>query len=126
MMATLEHTNFTVRDPKATAAWMHDVFGWKTRWEGAAMAGGYTVHVGSAHTYLALYAPDAPKPSAESTYNTVGGLNHVGVLVEDIDATETRVRAAGFEPHNHADYEPGRRFYFDDDNGIEFEVVAYD
>ena len=57
MMATLEHTNFTVRDPKASAAWMQKVFGWKTRWEGPAIAGGYTVHVGSAHTYLALYAP---------------------------------------------------------------------
>lgn len=126
MMATLEHTNFTVRNPQATAAWMQDVFGWKTRWEGAAIAGGYTVHVGSTHTYLALYAPADPKPSGESSYDIVGGLNHVGVLVEDIDATEAKVRAAGFEPHNHADYEPGRRFYFDDDNGIEFEVVQYD
>ena len=26
MMATLEHTNFTVRDPQASAAWMHKVF----------------------------------------------------------------------------------------------------
>ncbi|MGI9370406.1 MAG: VOC family protein [Ruegeria sp.] len=126
MMATLEHTNFTVRDPKASAAWMQDVFGWKTRWEGKAMNGGYTVHVGSKHTYLALYAPSDPKPSGETSYDIVGGLNHVGVLVEDLDGTEANVRAAGFEPHTHADYEPGRRFYFDDDNGIEFEVVAYD
>lgn len=126
MPATLEHTNFTVSDPKSTAAWMQDVFGWKTRWEGSAKAGGYTVHVGNTHTYLALYAPQSPKPSGESSYDIVGGLNHVGVVVEDLDATEQKVRSAGFEPHNHADYEPGRRFYFDDDNGIEFEVVAYD
>ncbi len=126
MMATLEHTNFTVRDPKASADWMKTVFGWKTRWEGPSIAGGYTVHVGSQHTYLALYAPADPQPAGESSYDTVGGLNHVGVLVEDIDATEAKVRAAGFAPHNHADYEPGRRFYFDDDNGIEFEVVQYD
>ncbi len=126
MMATLEHTNFTVNDPKASAAWMHKVFGWDIRWEGAAMAGGYTVHVGTKHTYLALYRPEHPEPSNESSYEVVGGLNHVGVLVEDIDATEAKVRAAGFTPHNHADYEPGKRFYFDDDNGIEFEVVQYD
>lgn len=126
MMATLEHTNFTVRDPQASAAWMHKVFGWKTRWEGPAIAGGYTVHVGSAHTYLALYAPSDPKPSGESSYDIVGGLNHVGVLVEDIDATERKVVQAGFTPKSHADYEPGRRFYFDDDNGIEFEVISYD
>ncbi|MBO9411587.1 MULTISPECIES: VOC family protein [unclassified Ruegeria] len=125
MMATLEHTNFTVRDPQASAKWMHEVFGWKTRWEGPAIAGGYTVHVGSAHTYLALYAPSDPKPSQESSYGIVGGLNHVGVLVEDIDETEARVIKAGFTPTSHADYEPGKRFYFDDDNGIEFEVISY-
>ncbi|WP_353391178.1 VOC family protein [Ruegeria sp. HU-ET01832] len=125
MMATLEHTNFTVRDPQASAKWMHEVFGWKTRWEGPAIAGGYTVHVGSAHTYLALYAPSDPKPSQESSYDIVGGLNHVGVLVEDIDETEARVIKAGFKPTSHADYEPGKRFYFDDDNGIEFEVISY-
>ncbi|WP_170605949.1 VOC family protein [Ruegeria arenilitoris] len=125
-MATLEHTNFTVRDPQATAAWMKDVFDWKVRWEGPAIAGGYTVHVGSQHTYLALYAPNNPKITGESSYDIVGGLNHVGVLVEDIDAMEAKVRKAGFEPHNHADYEPGKRFYFDDDDGIEFEVIQYD
>ncbi|MEM7088644.1 MAG: VOC family protein [Pseudomonadota bacterium] len=125
-MATLEHANFTVRDPKASAAWMQRVFGWETRWEGPAMVGGYTVHVGSTHTYLALYAPADPKTAGSSSHETVGGLNHVGVLVENIDAIEARVRDAGFTPQNHADYEPGRRFYFDDDNGIEFEVVQYD
>ena len=36
-----------------------------------------------------------------------------------------RLRAMGYEPHSHADYEPGRRFYFDDEDGIEFEVVSY-
>ncbi|GAA6200903.1 hypothetical protein NBRC116599_21280 [Aquicoccus sp. SU-CL01552] len=56
----------------------------------------------------------------------IGGLNHVGVVVEDLDATEARVKAAGFVPHNYGDYEPGRRFYFRDSDGIEFEVVHYD
>ena len=59
-------------------------------------------------------------------YRHWGGLNHIGLVVEDLEAVETSVRAAGYTPHSHADYEPGRRFYFDDDNGIEFEVVAYD
>ena len=34
--------------------------------------------------------------------------------------------AAGLEPFNHDDYEPGRRFYFFDWDGIEFELVNYD
>ena len=46
-------------------------------------------------------------------------------LVDDLDAVEAKVKAMGYEPCNHADYDPGRRFYFDDEDGIEFEVVSY-
>ena len=47
-------------------------------------------------------------------------------MVEDLDATEQKIKTLGYPTHSHADYEPGRRFYFDDENGIEFEVVSYD
>lgn len=53
-------------------------------------------------------------------------LNHVAVVVDDLDAAEARVAEAGLTPFNHSDYKPGRRFYFFDPNGIEFEVVSYD
>jgi catechol 2,3-dioxygenase-like lactoylglutathione lyase family enzyme len=52
-------------------------------------------------------------------------LNHVGIEVDDLDATEARVIAAGLVPFSHGDYEPGRRFYFFDPDGIEYEVVSY-
>ena len=52
-------------------------------------------------------------------------LNHVGIQVEDLDAVEERVVAAGLVPFSHGDYEPGRRFYFMDWDGIEFEIVSY-
>ncbi|MYA87648.1 MAG: VOC family protein [Boseongicola sp. SB0662_bin_57] len=123
----LEHVNLTVSDPKATAAWIERVFGWKTRWEGVAMETGYTVHVGSKESYLALFAHgDGASESETSSYMTKGGLNHWAVVVDDLDATEARVRAEGFNPVNHADYVPGRRFYFHDNDGIEVEVVQYD
>ncbi len=125
MPATLEHANFTVTDPHATAAWMESVFGWRTRWQGEAKAGGLSVHVGEDDTYLALYRPAGTPVTGPSSYDTVGGLNHVAVVVNDLSTTEKAVRGAGFEPHSHADYEPGERFYFHDDNGIEFEVVCY-
>ena len=121
----LEHTNLTVSDPHATAAWMGDVFGWHIRWEGASIHNGYSIHVGSPETYLALYAPAKPKPSLENSYATIGGLNHIAVTVDDIDAMEKRVVAAGFKTSNHADYEPGKRFYFHDHDDIEYEIVSY-
>lgn len=123
--AIIEHVNLTVSDPAATAEMLNRVFGWNIRWQGAAMDGGHTVHVGGNRTYLALYAPRHAKPSNAGDHRMVGTLNHVGIMVDDLDAAEKRVKEAGFNPHSHADYEPGRRFYFDDGDGIEYEVVSY-
>ena len=122
----LEHVNITVPDPKASAAILIDLFGWHIRWQGEAKDNGFTVHVGDDGSYLALYAPTKDLSPLGNTYSRVGGLNHVGVVVDDLEATEARVIAAGYQPHNHGDYEPGKRFYFDGPDGIEFEVVHYD
>ncbi|MGI9371581.1 MAG: VOC family protein [Hyphomicrobiales bacterium] len=121
-MAELEHVNITVSDAKKTAQMLCDLFDWKIRWEGSAMNGiGYTVHVGSAETYMALYTPnDGSGCNLQS-----GRFAHVGVTVTDLDALEAKVKAMGFETHNHGDYEPGKRFYFNDKDDIEFEVVSY-
>ncbi len=121
----LEHVNITVSDPDATAAILCDVFDWSVRWSGEAMDNGYTVHVGSKSSYLALYRPGKSLAAIGDTYATIAGLNHIGVVVEDIAAVEGRVKSAGFTPHSHSDYEPGQRFYFDGPDGIEFEVVQY-
>ena len=120
-----EHVNITVPDPKATAAKLIDIFGWRVRWEGDAIDSGYTVHVGDDDSYLALYSPAKELTPQGNPYGRVGGLNHVGVVVDDLDATEARVIAAGYEPKSHADYEPGKRFYFYGPDGIEFEAVEY-
>lgn len=125
MTAILEHANFTVPDPQATARWMEEIFGWHIRWQGDAMAGGHTVHVGSEAQYVALYTPGDEVIKKGVNYTQVGCLNHIAVVVEDLDAMETAVKAHGFKTSNHADYEPGRRFYFHDADGIEFEVVEY-
>lgn len=129
-MAQLEHVNITVSDPKKTAAVLADLFGWHTRWEGAAMAGaGYTMHVGTDQSYIAIYSGSAPNqtvPKADASYQTRGAMNHIGVVVDDLDAVEAKVKALGLDAHSHADYEPGRRFYFHDADGIEFEVISYD
>ena len=126
MPARLEHANYTVSDPARTAAWMEKLFGWRIRWQGDAMAGGHTIHVGTDDHYLALYSPGTPERAAGSNYTTVAGLNHIAVVVEDIEAAEKAIKAYGFTTGNHADYEPGRRFYFHDEDGIEYEVVQYD
>lgn len=124
-MAKLEHVNLTVKDPKSTAELLCRLFDWRIRWEGRAIAGGYTIHVGDEDGYLAIYTPKETTQAGGDTYHQRGGLNHIGIVVQDLDMIEERVKAAGFHPHNHADYEPGQRFYFDGPDGVEYEVVSY-
>lgn len=122
---SLEHVNLTVPDSRATAQMLCRLFDWHIRWEGPALANGHSVHVGNETSYVAVYAPANGSASASINRSRTGNLNHVGVVVGDLDAVEDRVKAEGYEPYSHDDYEPGRRFYFKDDNGIEFEVVSY-
>ena len=118
----LEHANITVSDPERSSALLQQLCGWHERWRGPAINGGWTIHVGSERDYLAIYTTGAPV--AERFAKGVP-LNHVGLVVDDLDAAEQVVAAAGLEPFNHMDYEPGRRFYFFDWDGIEFELVSY-
>lgn len=90
------------------------------------MQTGRTIHIGTDAGYVALFSPGETATADVDTYRTAGMLNHLAVFTEeDIDAVEARVREAGFKPTNHSDYDPGRRFYFDDADGIEWEVASH-
>ena len=117
----LEHANVTVSDPDRLADLLKALCGWHERWRGPSQLGGWTIHVGNARDYLAVYTNDNPV-----TRHAKGlPLNHIGLVVDDLNAAEDVVRQAGLVPFNHADYEPGKRFYFFDWDGIEFEIVSY-
>lgn len=117
----IEHANLSVSDPARSAALFIAMFGWHIRWQGPARAGGHTIHVGDSRGYLALYSDGQP----HERFSKGQPLNHVGFVTDDLDAIERAVATAGLEPFGHDDYEPGRRFYFLDWDGIEFEVVSY-
>jgi catechol 2,3-dioxygenase-like lactoylglutathione lyase family enzyme len=119
---TIEHANLTVSDIERSSEFFQKLLGWHERWRGEAMNGGETIHVGDERTYLALYTDRKP----HDRFAKGQPLNHVGLLVDDLGAAERIVLDAGLETFNHADYEPGRRFYFFDWDGIEFEVVSYE
>lgn len=118
----LEHANITVSDPDRSSELLQKLCGWHERWRGPSQLGGWTIHVGNDHDYLAVYTRDEIE---QRHYAKGRPLNHVGLVVDDLDAAERIVVDAGLVPFNHADYEPGRRFYFFDWDGIEFEMVTY-
>ena len=122
--AYLEHTNLTVKEPDELAALFCRLFDWKIRWRGDALDNGTTVHVGSADSYLALYTHDNATVTASRNPKIINNLNHLGIVVADLDSVEAKVKQEGYLPFNHGDYDPGRRFYFMIDE-LEIEVVEY-
>lgn len=119
----LEHANLTVSDPDRSAALLSELCGWHERWSGPTQSGGRTIHVGSDRDYIAFYK--SPNGAPAAPYAKGQPLNHVAVVVDDLDDAEQVITRAGLKPFGHDDYDPGRRFYFFDWDGIEFEVVSY-
>jgi catechol 2,3-dioxygenase-like lactoylglutathione lyase family enzyme len=118
----LEHANITVSDPDRSSALLQKLCGWHERWRGPSQLGGWTIHVGNERDYLAIYTNE----KEHERFAKGVPLNHIGLVVDDLDAAERIVEEAGLVPFNHGDYEPGRRFYFYDWDGIEFEMVSYE
>jgi catechol 2,3-dioxygenase-like lactoylglutathione lyase family enzyme len=116
--------NVTVSNPERAARLMEELFDWQVRWKGPARDGGRTIHIGSKQHYIALYTGRDVAYTADD-FAKGQPLNHIGIEVDDIDATEAHVVAAGLKPFNHDNYDPGRRFYFLDPDGIEYEIISY-
>lgn len=119
--AYLEHVNITVSDIERSATLLQQLLGWRIRWRGPSQLGGETIHVGSDEDYIALYTQHTPV----GPFGKGAPLNHIALVVPDLDAAEAVVRAAGLEIVSYWDYEPGKRFYFFDWDGVEFEMVSY-
>ena len=120
----LEHANLTVKNPDELASLFCRLFDWKVRWAGDALDNGRTVHVGNDDSYLALYTHANLEKKYPRNHLAIHNINHLGIVVSDIDEVEAKVKEEGFKPINHADYDPGRRFYFFIE-GLEIEIIDY-
>ncbi len=122
----LEHANITVSNIDTSFQFYADLFGFEKRWEG--MATGEVgpiraLHAGDEHTYLALF--EAEREGRSPADYGIAGINHIGFEVEDLEICRKRLEQLGVAVHLEADYEPGRRIYFYDPDGIEIELVEY-
>ncbi|WP_298302388.1 VOC family protein [uncultured Erythrobacter sp.] len=128
-LGRIEHANLTVTQPERSAELFRNLLGWEERWRGKSQFGGDTIHVGATGNgadYIALYTNEDAQSDTGRRYSKGEPLNHIGLLVNDLIAAEEAVKGAGLEPFGHDDYEPGKRFYFFDWDGIEFEIVSYE
>ncbi|MDH3529803.1 MAG: VOC family protein, partial [Acidobacteriota bacterium] len=63
--------------------------------------------------------------SGHLTYRNPG-INHIGFVVEDIEALTSRLSEAGFKENMRDDSHPSRkRTYYYDADGNEYEFVEY-
>lgn len=119
----LEHVNMSVADLDHTIAFYRQLLGLAVRWRGKTPSGLEAAHIGDERSYLALFQI-GEKQRKEADYDELG-LNHFGFVVDDLDEAKRRLTALNVEPTMEADYEPGRRLYFLDPNGVEVELVEY-
>jgi len=123
----LEHVNLTVSNLDAAAKFYGELLGLTVRWRrepGAPETP--AIHLGDERSYIALFAADPATAQRlpEPEYSRVG-FNHVGFVVDDLDAKVAWLAKQGIETGIEQAYEPGRRAYFYDPDGIEVELVEY-
>ncbi|WP_241836728.1 VOC family protein [Salinivibrio sp. IB574] len=129
MMTTIEHVNITVVDMDAALAFLAvAVPDFKIRQDAQSPKGYRWVHVGNEHCYFALQEPNpSSEPSIQprSAYKSQG-VNHIGLIIDDIDTIRERLLEKGYQPNGSMAHETHRkRMYFYDKAGFEWELVAY-
>jgi catechol 2,3-dioxygenase-like lactoylglutathione lyase family enzyme len=84
------------------------------------------MHIGTDETYIALNETNVDRNPELKPYDGRPGINHLGYEVDDVDALQKRLAAAGFRdstyPNNH---QYRKRVYFYDADGNDWEFVQY-
>lgn len=115
----LEHANLSVGSIDAMLKFLTAAFP-ECRVRGRGEQDGVPwAHVGVDNSYVALTEVGRPAPE-------VGDLNHLGYVVDDVEAVAQRLAAAGFREGFQSPPHPFRkRRYFHDSDDREWEFVEY-
>jgi len=127
MMQRLEHANLCVHDMDAVIRFLMTAFpDFTIRRDMTEADGSRWVHVGNDETYIALSQAKAQEPKRGAPYEGRPGLNHLGYEVDDVEALQRRLRAAGYQDSTIPNKHPyRRRVYFYDPDGNDWEFVQY-
>lgn len=125
MSSYLEHVNITTSDCDLMVEFLATAIPeWKVR-NGATSDKCRWLHFGSERFYIAIEEREGPSQSPHKTYFHPG-LNHYGIVVDEVDSLMERMISAGYREGNHVLEHPHRkRCYFFDHDGGEWEFVEY-
>lgn len=127
MTVRLEHANLCVRDLDEMVRFLTTAFpDFGVRGEGETTRGARWLHVGIDDTYLALQHAREEPAEAWVPYSEKPGTNHLGFVVDDVEALRRRMLAAGYRESTVPNAHPHRRrVYFHDREGNDWEFVEY-
>ena len=127
MTMQLEHANLTVRDIDAMIRFLQNAFPeFRIRFDGSGEDGNRWVHIGTDETYIALNQAAEEPERPWKPYEGLPGVNHLGYMVDDVEAIRIRLISAGFVDSTVANAHPYRkRVYFYDPEGNDWEFVQY-
>jgi len=122
----MEHANIHVRNIDDSARFLKAAFPeFEIRREGA-NEGRRWMHIGTEDTYIALNESTDEPAEAWVPYSGKPGVNHLGYEVDDVDALQQRLTAAGYKDSTYPNNHPHRkRVYFYDADGNDWEFVQY-
>jgi catechol 2,3-dioxygenase-like lactoylglutathione lyase family enzyme len=125
MTTYVEHAQLLVSDLDRTAKFYTSLFpDWRVRARGRELgARPYAwIHVGTDQTYLAFRT--AYEGKTETAASVEKHSNHIGIVIDDVEATVTRLRGLGAAMIVN-DHPYRTRVYTRDPDGYELELVFY-
>ncbi len=126
MSVRLEHANLIVRDIDQMARFLTSAFPEFENRGGGINNGRRWIHLGTETTYIALSEATEEPLEEWHPYNGNPGLNHLGFEVDDVDALQRRMTAAGYRNSTYPNNHPHRkRVYFYDLEGNDWEFIQY-
>ena len=128
MESYLEHVNITVIDVDEAIRFLQTAMpDWKVRADVSSKESDCRrwVHLGTDTSYIAIEDRGATEKGKHEPY-VDPGVNHMGLVVKDIDAVSKRLTDAGYtEGLSSPDNLNRRRIYFYDADGNEYEFIEY-
>ena len=127
-MTSLEHANITVQNIDKAIQFLNIVAPDFVIRKDESKEGTYRwAHIGNDSFYIALQEPHLQNKQSEGSIPYENrGVNHLALIVSDLDKIEQQLIAAGYQKSIDTPQEKYRkRIYYFDNDGFEWELIEY-